>query len=139
MKLRTPRTNQKIKGISPDVQGTPTPQKNTKTIKVRDLPWYNLFKDHGYSDNNIPTTNPPQPHLYGEILTWLSRDEWIIEKDEDLAMEIWLGRASLFDYKANIQQSKTETPTQTAPTNGKRVSRIRLNKNSDAAPKSFET
>lgn len=106
----------RLKNRGPDKPSGPPVTRSTSatTVSVKDLPWYGLFRDRGYSDHSIPTINPPAGNSYVKIEDWVTRDQWILEQDEDLAMDIWLKRVDPYNY---IRQEPKPAP-KTSPSEG---------------------
>ena len=81
---------------------------------VRDLPWFQLFRDRGYPAANIPTTQPPKGQSFVKIEEWVTRGGWIHPEDTDLAMDIWLRRVDPFNYVPPAPKP-VQTGTPSAP------------------------
>jgi hypothetical protein len=105
------------------------------------MPWTDLFLDYGYSRAAIPTDNPPNDMSYGQILTWVTQDKWELPDDSNLAIDIWMGRVSLYDYtptpkgqNQGLENKKGGDPSGN-PTNLKPKNRfMKKSKQKDNAP-----
>lgn len=101
----------------------PAPNGPTKTVSrpsqdnVRDLPWYQLFRDRGYPGSNIPTQQPPKGLSFVKIEEWVTRGGWIHAEDTDLAMDIWLGRVDPLNYVPPAPKP-VQTESSSAPITG---------------------
>lgn len=85
------------------------PQMREKNISIPEVkPWDIVFKNYGFTqspDYRIQKTND-----YGVILSWVTGDNFELERDIDLAISIWLGHIDIWDdeWLKELQQKSYE-------------------------------
>lgn len=115
----------------------PAHSQEGQKINPRLMPWYKLFVDYGFADAAIPVNDPPRNlNSYGAIITWVSQDNWIIEQDENLAIDIWLKKVSLTDYKPRSETSQAPLQSQPQPEGQPKIIKKPLSRRNRQKPKS---
>lgn len=71
-------------------------------IKKEKPYWHYAFVKRGYKDSSIPSSPPPDLNNYGEILTWITNDNFETDEDVSFAIDIWLKRSSLTELEPDI-------------------------------------